>query len=1078
MNLWMSRKVALAVTAVFTLMGTGALAQGVTGAAVTGTVQAEGQPVKGASVQLRNTATGETFSATTGNGGAYFVDNVPAGGPYVLTVTQNGIETAIEQDIQLALGERRTVNFGARASFGEEIAVVAHNDALADRSRSGPSTKVKSQTITALPLQGRNFTDLVRTDARVTGSGSFAGQNDRYNNIQIDGGANNDLFGLGTLTPGSNAGAKPLSIEAIQEFVIQVAPFDVRLGNFAGGLVNAVTKSGTNEFHGSLFGYEQNKVFAGNQSDPTFLAYNTTQYGATLSGPIVKDKAHFFIATDIQSRQSSFGDPSQITGVDAADQAAAGFTIATANRFIDILKTKYNINAGNALAPSLGSPDRNLFIKVDTNTLPNSRLELSYNLVSANSDNLARDPTGTSVPNGLRGGYELSGSGYNLQNLTNTVRAKLTTNSDDGVFSNELLGGVSIIRDVRQPSSTSPLIFVKAGAIGSADSYLAAGAERFSQANSLDQNVYQVQDNLTFSKDEHRLTFGTSNEFLNLKNTFLQAATGIYAFDSLDAFAAGTPNAFERRLPVYSKLPDGTVGSLQAPGVAAFTVSQLGVYLQDEWTVASHLTLTPGIRLDVPFLSKAVSNPALVNNTAFPLDTGKLPSGNLLWSPRIGFNYDVDGNNDTVLRGGAGVFTGRPPYVFVSNAYGNNGLASSSLLCVPAKGSKVLSFPFNPDPTQQPTDCSGGTGTPLPPTNQGEIDYFDPNTKYPQNFRLAAGVDHRLPFGLNVSADFLYTRDINAFYTSDENLVQQGYDGDGRALYGSRGVNPANGRFVGTPTRKDPVNLRQAIEVFNKEGGHVTTASLTVTRQFARRYTLSASYAYSRSLDRMSFTSSQAFSNFQFSPLDGELENRAVRPSAFDRPHKITVSGNAALPYGFVLGIIYVGQSGTPYTWTVNGDVNGDGVSGNDVPFIPANASQITLSDPTQYAALDTFIKGQSCLQDARGGLLKRGACRNPWQDFLDTRVSWTSPEFKGGQHFEVQYDIFNLLNLLNSDWGHFDQVASFETVRAQFLRAVGYDKVNNRPIYSFGPPNSITATTYSPTASRWRMQFGAKYVF
>ena len=1068
-----SRIASLSVLAALTFAATAALAQGVTGAAVNGTVKEGGQPVVGASVQLRNAATGETFNAVTGTAGEYFLDNVPPGGPYELTATAPGKETSTQRDIQLALGARVTVNLGVQAAFGEEIAVVAHTDSLSDRNRSGASTTVKGSTITALPLQGRNFTDLIRTDPRVTsspgGSVSFAGQNDRYNNIQIDGGANNDLFGLGNGTPGSQANAKPLSIEAIQEFVIQVAPFDVRQGSFAGGLVNAITRSGTNDFHGSLFGYEQNKRLAGFRDDPTFLGYNTSQFGATFSGPIVKDKAHFFIATDLQQKQSSFGNSSQIGGVDpVSDRNAAGFDNATAQRFIGILGSQYHItNAGDALAPSLGNPDRNLFVKVTTSALPNSRLEMSYNLVSANSDVLIRDPTSTSVPNRLRDGYELSNSGYSLTNSTNTVRGKLTTNSDDGKFSNEFLAGVSIIRDVRQPSSLAPLVLVKAGKLGSADSYLAAGAERFSQANSLDQNVYQVQDNVTFAQDKHRLTVGTSNEFLHLKNVFLQAATGVYSFDSLDAFAAGTPNAFQRRLPV---------SSLQDAGTAAFNVSQLGVYVQDEWSVADRVTLTPGVRLDVPFLSHAVTNQALVNNATFPLDTGKVPSGNLLWSPRLGFNWDVNGNSDTVLRGGAGVFTGRPPYVFVSNAYGNNGLASIGLNCALDKAGKGVPA-FNADPAQQPTDCAGGTGTPKPPTDQGEIDYFDPNTKYPQNLRLAVGADRRLPFGLVVSADFLYTRDINAFYTNDENLNFVGNDSDGRALYGARGLD-ARGNFAGTPSRIDTKNLDQAVKVFNKQGGHVTTASLTVLKQFGRRYSIAASYAYSRSLDRISFTSSQAFSNFQFAPVDGDLENRAVRPSAFDRPHKITVSGNAALPLGFGFGIIYVGQSGTPYTWTVNGDVNGDGISGNDVPFIPANPSQISLADPKQYAALDSFINSQSCLRDARGGFLQRGACRNPWQDFVDTRVSWTSPEFKGGQHFEAQWDVFNVLNLLNPDWGHFDQIASFETVRSQFLKAVNYDPVLKRPVYSFAAPSSLVSTVYSPTQSRWRMQFGAKYVF
>jgi hypothetical protein len=1071
MNVCRSRNAALGFAAALTLASTGALAQGVTGAAVTGTVKAEaGAPLEGAAVQLRNTATGETFNAVTGKGGSYFLDNVPAGGPYVLTVTKDS-QTAIAGDIQLALGERRTVDLNMRQSFGEEIKVVAHNDKLADRSRSGPSTTVKSSTITELPLQGRNFTDLLKTDPRVSG-GSFAGQNDRYNNIQIDGGANNDLFGLGGSTPGSQIGAKPLSIEAIQEFQIQVAPFDVRLGNFAGGLVNAVTKSGTNEFHGSLFGYEQNKVLARDLSAYPLLDYNVTQYGATLGGPIVKDKAHFFIATDLQSKSSAFGSTFNIT---PGNPNAPGFDNTVVDRFNNILATKYGItNAGNASAPSLGNPDRNLFVKVDTTAIPDSRLELSYNLVSASNDTLLRAPTGIRIPTGptnagnLSGGYELSNSGYVINNTTNTVRAKLTTNFDEGRLSNELLGGISIIRDRRAGDINSPLILVNSGGtFNGTPSYLASGSERFSQANALDQNIYQLQDNLTYALGAHRLTAGTSNEFLSLKNVFLQAATGVYSFASLQDFQDNKPSSFQRRIGA---------STLQDPGTAAFNVSQLGVYLQDEWTVAEHFTLTPGIRVDVPFLSQANTNQTVLANSPLGIDTSKVPSGNALLSPRAGFNWDVSGDSETVVRGGAGVFSGRPPYVFVSNAYAINGLSQTQLTCVGAGNVPAL----NPDPNAQPSACLNGP-PPGAPVDAGEIDYFDPNTKYPQNFRLAFGADKRLPFGLTFSADFLYTRDVNAFYTTDENVTDLGANGEGREVYGTFAQgkdSKGNSTFNANSQRVDTKYVDNAIKVFNKDGGHVTTASFQLTKAFGRRFSLSGAYTYSRSLDRMSFTSSQGFSNYQFSPVDGTLDNRNVRPSAFDRPHKITVSGNALLPYGFILGVIYVGQSGLPYTWTVNGDVNGDGINGNDTPFIPGDASQITLANSKDFTALDQFINSQDCLKSARGGLLNRGACRNPWQDTLDTRLSWRSPEFAGGSHIEAQWDVFNLLNLLNQDWGHFDQVTPFETASGSFLSAVGYDAANKRPIYSFRAPTSIINPLYSPTSSRWRMQFGAKYTF
>lgn len=1060
----------------------GALAQGVTGSAVTGTVTDDaGQPVEGAQVQLRNEATGLTLTAVTGSSGEYFLDNVPAGGPYTLSAKATGYQPTTEQGLQTTLGQRLAQDLTVR-SLGEEIVVVGRaRTVLNDQSRTGASTTLKDSKIAELPLQGRNFTDLIATAPGVTresGGVSIAGQNNRFNNIQIDGGANNDLFGLAASgTPGGQANAKPLSIEAIQEFVVQVAPFDVRQGSFAGGLVNAISKSGTNEYHGSLFGYFQNKSLAGFRDDPTFTNYNTWQFGASLGGPIIRDKLHFFIAGDFQQRQSAFGNQFQIGGVDsAADVARAGFDNATAQRFIDILANRYNItNAGNALPPDLGNPDRNVFVKVTTSVIENSDLELSYNFVNAHQDVLLRAPTSPSVPGRLRDGYQLSNSGYAQTNTTNTGRVKLTSNWGGGKLSNEFLAGFSIIRDARELPLQAPLMLAKVGRLGNNDSWLAAGADRFSQSNILDQDIYQVQDNLTFAIDKHRLTVGTSNEFLKIRNVFFQASIGVWSFDSLGDFEAGTPSAFQRRF---------AVSDLQEPGTAAFNVSQWGFYLQDEWSLLRNLRLTPGIRMDVPFLSKANTNPVLVNNATFPIDTSKVPSGNILWSPRLGFNWDVDGQANTVVRGGTGVFSGRPPYVWVSNAYSINGVSQVELTCTSATGVP----PFTPDPKAQPSTCAGGTA-PTPPTNQGEIDYFDPNTKYPQNWRVALGVDRRLPWGLIGSIDLLYTRDINGWYTTDENLSPQQPNGEGRALYGTfadagTGTPPI---IRATPSRIDTTNLTQAVKVFNKNGGRVYSATVQLQKQFARRLDVTVAYTYSKSEDRLSFTSSQALSNFQFEPIDGDIQNRNIRPSAFDRPHKISVSGVARLPYGFGVGLTYVGQSGLPYTWVVNGDVNGDGISGNDLAFIPANPSQITLAridpgnvvvvDPSQYDALSRFIDGQSCLRDARGGFVQRGACRNPWQSFVDMRLSWVSPEFQAGR-FEVQLDIFNLLNLISSSWGHFDQAAQFETHSATFLRAVGYDRANNRPIYSFTEPERVTTTVYSPTLSRWRMQLGARYIF
>jgi hypothetical protein len=1109
----------LVVLAALVVAESRALAQGVTGSAVTGTIRdPDGQPVPGAKVQLHNTASGEVFDTVTGGSGQYFLDNVPPGGPYTVAATAEGYDVSTkETTIQLTLGQRLTVDLGLKYA-GEEMEILSHLDALDDKARTGPSTTLKEAAINRLPIQGRNFTSLILTDPRVasySGGPSFAGQNNRLNNIQIDGGANNDLFGLADNgTPGGTAGGKPLSIEAIKEFNIQVAPFDVRLGNFVGGLVNAVTKSGTNDLHGTLFGYYQSKDLANKKAyisgqyidDATFSSYTVGQFGAAVGGPIIKDKAHFFISADIQQRQFSLASSRNLTGDATYDSLPthAGFTVATAQRFATLLGN-YNIaNPGSGTASDLANPDRNLFVKVTANPFANSHLELSYNFVKASTDVLIRNPTAPSLPTAtaaglitsagnLRDGYELGNSGYANANTTNTVRGKLTSNFSDARISNEFLTGVSIIRDARTIPNNAPLILVRS-APGSG-AWLAAGGERFSQANQLDQDVYQLQDNVSFALGNHRMVVGTSNEYLKIRNLFLQAQTGVWAFDCLNV--AGTPatadggagcaNSLEAGNPLAFQRRFGA-STLQDPGTAKFNATQLGFYVQDEWAPLRNVTLTPGIRIDVPILPKGVQNQAVLNSP-LGIDTSQIPSGNILWSPRLGFNWDLDGSANTIVRGGVGVFSGRPAYVWVSNAYSINGLSQVQLTCVGATG--VPKFTTS-DPNAQPSDCTGGTGTPVPPTNAGEIDYFDPNTKYPQNLRYALGVDRRLPFGIVANIDLMYTQDINGWYVTDENLAPTGVNGEGRTTYGSfNAATFTSAANAPVPNRLDNTYLTNAIKVSNKNGGKVWSASLQLQKAFGQDYSISAGYTYSRSYDLISLTSSQALSNFQFEAIDGTIQNRNVRPSAFDRPHRFTFAGAANLPYGFGLGLTYIFQSGTPYTWVVNGDANGDGQSGNDAVFVPrlitaadgsqtVDQSQVTLANPLQSGALADFIQSQDCLRQAQGTILQRGACRNPWSGVLDMRITWLSPAIKWNQRIEVQWDIFNVMNLINRSWGLFDSVTGFETVSggSSFLRTSGYDVANNRPKYTYVPQGSVVSTVYGPLSSRWRMQLGARYVF
>ena len=1069
-----SRLLAALVTAgLWCGVAASAAAQGVIGSAVEGTVsQPGGAPAEGAQVELVSAGTGQTYRTSTGTRGRFFLDNLQPGPGYTLTVRAIGFSPVTRPALSLALGQRLTVDVTLQpeAVQLEEVQVTAQADPLINAARTGPSQRISDSAIARLPLQGRNFTDLIQISPQVVGT-SVAGQNNRYNNLQIDGGVNNDVFGLAEIgSPGGQARARAISVEAIKEFEVLVAPFDVRQGSFTGGLINSVTKSGTNEWQGSAFGYFQDKGLAGFRDDPTFPGLSVTQFGASLGGPIVRDRLHFFTAVDIQSRSAPFSSNFNLTGDDAGDLARAGFTSADANRFRDLLEGFGMTGVGDFSSPELSNPNVNLFGKLSWQLERLGRIEASYNFVDANRDILGRLATSPAIPGRLRDGYQLSNSGYEFDNRTNTARVTWTAQAGAGM-SNEFLAGFSSISDERTLGSDRPLVLVRAGQVGSAGSWLAAGGERFSQLNSLDQKIFQLQDNLSFGTGAHRFTVGTANEFYSFDNAFFQARIGVWAFNSLDSLANDQPAAFQRVLPTAAR-PEGPI--------ANFKVQQVGLYLQDAWSPSERLTLTGGIRMDVPFNDKPAQNPALAANPFLPINTAEFPSGNMLWSPRLGFNFDPRGDGRTIVRGGVGYFTGRPPYVWLSNAFVNTGLEQVQLTCV---GADVPAFTV--DPASQPSACASGAGASaaVPSPN-----YFVDDFKFPQTFRISLGADHRLPGGFVSTIDLLYSKNVNQLYIQDANLVNRGRTGEDRFVYGTLGVG-STGAFAATPTRVAPTTgpdgIFNAVLHTNTPLGRTYSATIQVQRSFSNRFELNAGYTYSNSKDAISLTSSQAFSNYQFAAVDGPLESRNLRRSVFDVPHKVTISGTVNLPYRSSLSLIYVGRSGDPYAWIVNGDVNADGISGNDLPFIPDDASQISLADPAQFSALSDFIDSQSCLREARGGLLPRNSCRNPWQNYLNARLGVVVPTLQG-QGLELSLDLFNVLNFVDKDWGLYKQVSEFEE-GPRFLNAVGFDAGNNRPVYTFAAPTVIEQTVFgeNPTGaqggvnrSRWTMQLGAKYSF
>jgi len=1035
-------------------------AQGITSASVLGRVTSEARgTVENGIVALTNTTTGARQQTSTNSAGRYNFENVPPGGPYTLEVRGIGFQPTTKTGIMLTLGQRYVQDFELKQQVVtlEELTVVAATNPLINSGRTGAAQIVNDTAIQRLPLLGRNFTDLIRTSPQVLLGSGIGGQNSRFNAILIDGGVNNDLFGLSSGgTPGGTAGAKPLSVEALQEFQILVAPFDVRQGSFSGGLVNGITKSGTNEFHGSFFGYAQRPELVGADTGRAKLtkqqAFDIKQYGGTFGGPIIKNKLHFFINADVQSSQTSFFGPE-------AKEPTTGITEGTAERVQNIIKTKYDFDPGGLTPPSnLNKPDRNFFGKLSYQVGGNALLDLTYDYSRASQDVFNRssrsDPT--------RDGWQLNNSGYKIGGTTKTGRLRFT--SLIGKANLEVLGGYQTVRDARELPNATPLILVK-GDVPGVTAYLAAGGERFSHGNELDQNIAEATANLTFGIGaHHQITVGTHNEFFRFRNLFANNRYGTWTFGSADSLDIEKANRYEIQL---ESRPGGFT--------ARFGVRALGAYIQDAWRPNDRLTLTGGIRYDVPFFTeKPVEN----SDTALQrleVHTGQFPSGNGTWSPRLGVNWDPFGTGNTIVRGGVGLFSGRPPYVWMSNAFTATGLEQKQLTCT---GAGVPGFTVDVD--NMPRACAGGS-EPSPPAPL--VNYFEKDFKFQQALKYAVGIDQRIGGGLVATVDFLHTENKNQMYQVDDNVLLGAVNGEGRQLYANptATVSPANS----ASRLKKAATVLQIVHHINKSADRSTLITAQLQQSFANGVMFSAAYTYSKNEDLMTLGSSIATSNLRNTPLDGTLENRNLRNSAFSVPHKVTLSGSANLPFGLQLSAIYTARAGTPYAYVYTNDANGDGNITNDLFYVPRDVTDINIPGANAVAdwdRLNAFIASEKCLREQRGKIMERGSCRNPWSKFLDLRLAKVIPTMTG-QSFQVTADIFNFLNLLDRDWGIDRSTAGFEQVSLLTMSTTAYDtrgtaiQSDDRGVYTV-PSVMPALRRASVGASRWRIQFGGKYIF
>lgn len=1030
--------------------------QGITSAALQGRiVRGDGMPIEGAVVTATLATSGARWEVVTDATGRYFVENAQVGGPYLIEVRAVGFKPVGERSVVLGLGQRYRADFVLEPSIVElpPLTVNASEGSLLNAGRTGPAYIVSQSELAALPNLARDLNVAAAlgpfSALRPLGGISIGGQNQGYNSLQVDGGVNADLY-LGR-TPGgaSPSAALPevlphaISLETVSEFQLLAAPFDVRLGNFAGGLLDAVTKAGTNVVHGSAFAFLQNgslmaKDAAGNRSD-----FTTWQLGGTLAGPIVRNRVHYFVNVDMQQRVvPDMGALAAADTFGGADLRKTGISYASALRFQQILRDSFLLDPGSLGASDGHLPAQDLFAKITVQLGPSGHLELSQHY--AHGDRREFVDTGRTYAS-----YALSSVAGRSLSTAQTSRLIWSTLAGRR-GQNELILSYERLRDSCRPNAALPLVQV------SADSgTLIAGPNSVCATTDVRQNVVEFTENLTIGAGPHLVTVGSHGELFRFRDPLVQVSAGRWLFSSLDSLARGLASHYDRGL-----------GSSARPPGADFRVFGLGVYAQDRWTPTSRLALTGGLRLDVPVLpDAATTNEALV---ASPLgiDTGRLPSGNLLWSPRIGLNYDLSGDGNAFLRGGIGLFSGPPPYRWLGNGYRETG-DETVVFC-----NRPDVPPF--DPINQPATCPSGGGT------SPRISFFDPGLKLPQTLKLVLGIDRRFPSGVLATIDFLYTRAVQALYVTDANLgapTGAAAGEGGRPLYGTiSGTTSAN--LIANPTWRDTsFGEKEIYRVSNRGGDHAFSLSTQLRKQVGEKLALYASYAYSQAWDRMSWVNFPARANFSNTPLDGTLDDRRLRPSFFETPHKLSLSATLNLPYRVQFSVLYLGASQPPYTYIIEGDADADGIGGpgsllNDAVYVPRNSGDITLVPASDSGRLQAFIERQPCLREQRGRIMARNSCRNGWLGSLNARVATAVP-VAGAQRLEIIADIFNVPNLISSRWGRYWDTTTGPSVR--MLRLRGWDATNARGIYQFTPPARGVPDV---VASRWRMQLGARYDF
>ena len=1054
------------ISLLFLVFGLHAMIAQTTTSSIKGTVKSsETESLPGATVLAIHIPTGSKYSALSNEDGRYNMLNMRVGGPYKVVVTFVGFQTQEFNDVFLELGKPFNLNVILKDESQQlnEVKITGSGNKVFASGRTGAETTIGRREISALPTISRSADDFTRLEPSASG-GSFGGRNDQYNSYSLNGAVFNNPFGLDAATPGGQTGSQPISLDAIDQIQVATAPYDVTLSGFTGASVNAVTKSGTNEFHGTTYAFFRNQDLTGSKinGEKIFVpSLEQTQAGVSIGGPIIKNKLFFFTNFEIDKRSD--------LGSNFVANNGDGTTDVNESR---VLETDL-INVSNALS-SLGyntgvyqgfthkSNSSKGIIKFDWNINDNNKLAVIYNFLDASKDKPAH-PTALGYRGPNASILQFQNSGYEINNKLDSFLVELNSKFSETV-SNKLQAGFTHFNDFRNPfSSPAPVITIQDGA---GSNYIIAGHEPFSINNTLDQKVFQFTDNLSYITGNHTFTFGTSFEKYQFKNSFNlggydnfgnpngYAGTFFTPYFNVAAFLADAAQPYATSIikqnlqyaqDTYNAKSSFGVGEDNGWKLSELNVGQLAFYMQDEWNVNDNFKLSLGVRVDKPLyfntsdlIQKYIDtdngasrdnsvqyyNPQKgANETLISTD---LPSNKLLWSPRLGFNWDIAGDKITQVRGGTGIFTGKLPFVWLGN------------------------------------QVSGA--------DDGFFQIMDKDFKWPQVWRTSLGLDHKFESNYIATIDVSYNKDINGVHVQNWGLIKPTgnlVSVDNRAIY--------------TTTDK---GSKSAYVMTNSNKGYVFNASAKLQKNFDNGLFASLAYNYLVSKDVNSIEAEITGDAFAFNPALDNVNNATLANSKYGDKHRFIGVASKKWKYGndkwaTTVSTFFEYAQGGRFNYIYGGDINNDGSGTNDLIYIPTSAeiSSMIFSGAGQGAAFDTFISQDDYLSTRRGQYAERYGALSPWRGKWDMKFMQDynfKPSSGSDKTNTIQFsiDVLNIGNLLNSDWGLVQVPTSIQPI------GVSVDQTTKVPTYTFNGTQTKTYNYDASLLSRWQAQFGVRYIF